>query len=189
MAVAILAEDGVRHCLGCRNDHNEHKVLAQIMSCGAWQKARPSTFSTLGFPQACEPPAAAGLERRAGVWCAERAGRSPRLLRAMTRGSQTTSASWCGGWDCLRCGSPDLARFELERRMATRASRHPMDRPHADRGHLTWRTLYISGLQLHISGLHCVSSSPRAPIRWCATRSISSPCSARQASERLGKRH
>jgi len=28
-----------------------------------------------------------------------------------------------------------------------------MDRPHADRGHLTWRTLYISGLQLHVSGL------------------------------------
>ena len=68
MAVAILAEDGVRHCLGCRNDHNEHKVLAQIMSCGAWQKARPSTFSTLGFPQACKTPAAAGLERRAEVW-------------------------------------------------------------------------------------------------------------------------
>ena len=73
--------------------------------------------------------------------------------------------------------------------MATRASRHPMDRPHADRGHLTWRTLYISGLQLHISGLQCVSSSPRAPIRWCATRSISSSCSAGQASERLGQRH
>jgi len=155
MAVAILAEDGVRHCLGCRNDHNEHKVLAQIMSCGAWQRARPSTFSTLGFPQACEPPAAAGLERRAGVWGAERAGRSPRLLRAMTRGSQTTSASWCGGWDCLRCGSPDLARFELERRMATRASRHPKDRPHADRGHLS-SAHFISAV------CSCVSSSSGA---------------------------
>ena len=66
--------------------------------------------------------------------------------------------------------------------MATRASRHPMDRPHADRGHLTWRTLYISGLQLRELVI-------RGPIRWCATRSISSPCSARQASERLGKRH
>ena len=43
-----------------------------------------------------------------------------------------------------------------------------MDRPHADRGHLTWRTLYISGLQLHVSGLQLrelVTKGPYPVVR------------------------
>src|SRR5262245_61994077 len=106
MAVAILAEDRVRQPRVGANDHNEHKVLAQIMSCRAWRRARPSTFSTPGSLHA-HPAKRDGKRERCIRGC-EWGRTEPRLPGARTCRARPQAQAGAGGWDRFGAAPPTI---------------------------------------------------------------------------------